>query len=221
MVDIHLEILQGDGTSIGSIMTSGFTGGAAPPGLSNLTGNPGNLAVIGGTGAFMGARGTLTAPGASNRTTSMAEDPANRRANGGLRGHFLVYLIPTAWPDVVTTAGVPAIFHSDLSPVTDAEPARAGETLTVIATGLGPTRPGLTPGTQFPDNPMQEVNSPLEVTVNGTSSEVLMAVGWPGTTDTYRLDIRLPDDTAPGKAALQITAAFLTGREVTIPILVR
>ena len=33
IVDVHLEILRSDGTPLGSIMTSGFTGGAAPPGL--------------------------------------------------------------------------------------------------------------------------------------------------------------------------------------------
>src|SRR5438034_7685729 len=44
-----------------------------------------------------------------------------------------------------------------------AQPARVGETLVVTATGLGPTRPGVNPGTVFADNPPQEVNSPVEV----------------------------------------------------------
>jgi uncharacterized protein (TIGR03437 family) len=214
MADIHLEILDNDGTPVGTIMTSGFTGGNAPPGLPGFC----NLAVIGGTGAFQGVTGTVASPNFATRPTSMAEDPASRRINGGPRGHFFAYLISTASPEIVTTASGPAVFHSDFSPVTSSRPARSGETLIVTATGLGPTRPGLIPGTPFPDSPLQEVNSPLEVTVNGKPADVLNKFGWPGTTDTYRVDIRVPDGTAPGMAALQVTAAFVQGRRVSIPI---
>lgn len=148
----------------------------------------------------------------------MAEDPANRRTYGGGRGHYIISLIPLSWPEIVATASGPAVFHSDFSLVSSAKPARAGETLIVTATGLGPTVPGLTPGTPFPDNPVQQVNSPLEVTVNGKPADVLTKFGWPGTTDKYRVDIRVPDGTAAGIAALQLTAAFITGTAVSIPV---
>jgi uncharacterized protein (TIGR03437 family) len=65
---------------------------------------------------------------------------------------------------------------------------------------------------------LQEVNSPVEVKVNGNVAEVLNKIGWPGTTDTYRLDIRVPDGTAPGMATVQLTAAFIPGREVSLPV---
>jgi hypothetical protein len=217
--DVQLEILQPDGTRVGSIMSAGFVGGPAPPGSpQDLTSN---FAVTGGTGAFLGARGMLTQPPApgSPRFASMEEDPANRRTNGGgWRGQFIVSLIPLSAPEIVSAAGGPAVFHSDFSPVTAAKPARAGETLIATATGLGPTRPGLGPGTPFPDNPPQVVNSPLEVTLNGKPADVVTKIGWPGTTDTYRVDIRIPEGTAPGMAALRLTAAFIPGREVRIPI---
>ncbi len=214
-VDLHLEILQSDGTRVGSIMTSGFTGGGSPPGLPNLLHN---LAITGGTGAFLGARGTLVSPPISLRSASMAEDPANRRSTGAPRGRFRAYIIPMAFPEVVTTAAGAAIFHTDFTPVTAARPARSGETLIVRATGLGPTRPGLTEGVAFPNDPLQEVNSPLEVTVNGNSAEVVNKIGWPGTTDTYRVDIRVPDGISPGVAAVKLTAAYISGPEVTVPI---
>ena len=213
--DLYLEILQTDGTSVGSIRTAGGFGGA-PPGVP--PGQSGNLAVTGGTGAFLGARGFATNPGSTPRIASMQEDPANRRINGGGRGRITVYLIPMSRPEIVSTASGPAVFHSDFSPVTSAKPARSGETLIVTATGLGPTRPGLTPGTPFPDSPAQEVNSPLEVTVNGKPADVLNKFGWPGTTDTYRVDIRVPDGTASGIATVQVTAAFIPGREVSIAV---
>jgi uncharacterized protein (TIGR03437 family) len=207
---------QTDGTPIGTIMTSGFTGGNAPPGPP--AGLFCNMAVTGGTGAFLGARGVMTSPDFGERATSIQEDPSTRRINGGTHFNFTVYLIPMAWPEIVTTASGPAIFHADFSPVTSAKPARSGETLIVSAAGLGPTSPGLTPGAPFPDNTLQQVNSPLEVTVNGNPADVLNKIGWPGTTDTYRVDIRVPDGTAPGMAALQMTAAFIAGREVRIPV---
>jgi hypothetical protein len=216
MVEIHLEILHSDGTPIGTIMTSGYTGGAP------LAGSPGpccNLTVTGGTGAYLGVRGTLggnLSPGF--RATSMTEDPANRRINGGNRGRWSVYLIPLAWPEIMASASGPAVFHADFSPVTTSRPARAGETLIMIATGLGPTRPGVPPGTPFPENPLQEVNSPVEVTVNGNQAEVLNKVGWPGRTDTYRLDILVPNGTATGMATIQLTAAFIRGGEIKVPV---
>src|SRR5688500_14115965 len=35
--------------------------------------------------------------------------------------------------------------------------------------------------------PSAEVNSPVDVTINGPTAEVANKLGWPGTTDTYRL----------------------------------
>ena len=66
-------------------------------------------------------------------------------------------------------------------PVTTERPARAGEILSLFASGLGPTRLDVNPGSPFPANPLAAVNSPVEVTVNGKPAEVLAAVGYPGT----------------------------------------
>src|ERR1700749_647232 len=75
------EILQPDGTSIGTVMSVGFSGGPPPPGAPST--ERANWAIVGGTGAFLGARGLVTGTGASSRAASMSEDPANRRVNGG------------------------------------------------------------------------------------------------------------------------------------------
>ena len=110
------------------------------------------------------------------------------------------------------------MFHADFSQVTPAKPARAGELLILTVTGLGPTLPGVDPGQPFPANPPQEVNSPVEVTVNGKPAEVINKIGNPGTTDTYRIDIRVPEGTAPGIATVQLSAAWITGSEVKVAI---
>jgi uncharacterized protein (TIGR03437 family) len=109
---------------------------------------------------------------------------------------------------------------ADFSPVTAAKPARAGETLILRAKGLGPTRPNLVPPghVTFGSDPVEEVNSPVEVTVGGKGAELLNKIGWPGTYDLYRVDVRVPAGIAPGMAALQLTAAWIKGPEVNIPV---
>ena len=148
----HYEILKPDGTQIGSIMTIGPGGGNPPPGApSAIVGA--NFIVVGGTGAFLGARGQAGGtqdPRPAPRSASISEDPAMRRVNGGGQRRFIIQLIPWIQPEVVQTASSPVVVHgSDFTPVTTAKPARPGEILSLIATGLGPTVPGVDPGAPF------------------------------------------------------------------------
>ncbi len=216
------ELLKSDGTSIGTIVASGLFVGDAPPGSPTAAAGS-NFVITGGTGAFLGARGQLSAalapPGVlTQRNASITEDPANRRRNGGGTLRWIAHLIPMSAPQVLTTAGGPAVFHSDFSPVTTARPARSGEILTVQAAGLGPTVPGVDPGQPFPADAILAVNSPVAVTVNGKDAEVVNAVGWPGLVDTYRVDVRVPAGMGAGTASVQLSAAWITGPAVRIAI---
>jgi len=155
----------------------------------------------------------------SERVASITEDPANRRQNKG--GHVLtvLYVVPMSWPTVVTTAAGPAVVHSsDFSLVSASKPAAAGELLSLFATGLGPTRTSLTPGQPFPSSPLAVVNSPIDVTVNGKSAEVLGAVGYPGAVDGYQVNFRVPPGISPGAATIQISAAWIPGAPVNIAV---
>jgi len=214
-----VEILHPDGTPIGSLMMTGFDGGSPPPGApAGVRGS--NYAITGGTGAFLGMRGQLNggAPPV-NRNASVREDPAQRRHNGGGEGVYYVHLIPMERPEVTVTASGPAVVHSsDFSLVTAAKPARPGEVLSLYATGLGPTRPGVAPGRPFPESPLQVVNSPVEVVVNGRPAEVLAAVGLPGAVGGYQVNFRLPSETVRGLATLQVSAAWIPGPEVRIAV---
>lgn len=222
--DETYEILESDGvTPVGTIMTYGSSSGMpSPPGPP--AGSK-NAAITGGTGAFFGARGQkgqrngLLTGAVGERTASITEDPAKRRQNGG--GHTLtvLYLIPMSWPTIIMSAGGPAIVHStDFSPVSASKPAAAGEILSLFATGLGPTRTSLAPGQPFPSNPLAVVNSPIDVTVNGKSAEVLGAVGYPGTVDSYQVNFRIPSGTSSGSATIQISSAWIPGAPVTIAV---
>jgi uncharacterized protein (TIGR03437 family) len=219
-LDIAFEILKSDGTPIGTIMASGFAGGASPPGSPSQA-TMSNFAVTGGTGAFLGARGEVGAEAASPgvRSASITEDPANRRQHGGGTQQWVVHLIPMETPEIAMLPAGPAITHSsDFSLVTSSKPAAPGEVLSLFATGLGPTVPAVDPGQPFPSSPQATVNSPIEVKVNGNSAEVLGAAGLPGTVDGYQVNFRVPQDAPKGVATIQLSAAWTAGPAVQIAV---
>ena len=122
-------------------------------------------------------------------------------------------------PEVLTEANSPAVLHaSDSTLVTPASPAHAGEVLTVFASGLGPTRPGVDPGQPFPSSPLQPVNSPVDAAVNGIPAEVISANGYPGAVDVFQVNFRVPDDAQSGSATLRMTSGYIPGRDIKIPI---
>ena len=219
------EILQSDGTQIGAIMTFGVNGGPGsfPPGAPSQVTGAGSHAIVGGVGAFLGARGQMgqraTSQTVNSRAASMAEDPANRRINGGGRVRFVLQVFPMSQPQIVATPGGPAVTHSsDFSLVSASRPAADGEVLSLFATGLGPTRPSLDPGQPFPMSPLAVVNSPIEVMVNGEAAEVLGAVGYPGAVGGYQVNFRLPPDTPKGSATILVSAAWIAGSSVSIQV---
>jgi hypothetical protein len=210
-----IELLQSDGTAVGTLMLQGFWAGPAPPGVPASWGTS-NYAIVGGTGAFLGARGFCTWFRATNTpfigNASVAEDPLRRRERGGDDYLIRCNLIPMYVPEIVNA------WHEDFTPVTATKPVRAGEVLIVAARGLGPTRPGIEPGTPFPASPVQTVNSPIEMTAGGQTVEVINQIGWPGQENLYRVDFRMPKVDGSTIAALQITAAWIPGSAFTVPV---
>lgn len=222
-MEIRFEILKSDRTPIGTIVASGYFAGASPPGAP--AGTAANFVVTGGTGAFLGVRGQMGAvpPSASGvstqRNASITEDPANRRLNGGGAQQWVVHLIPMERPEIIIGPAGPVITHSsDFSVVSTSKPGAPGEILSLFASGLGPVKPGVDPGQPFPSSPLAVVNSPVEVTVNGKAAEVSSATGYPGALDGYQVNFRVPPDTGKGPASIQVSAAWISGSPVSIPV---
>jgi hypothetical protein len=213
------KILDLNENPIGSIAATGLSGGVpAPGGPATLKG--GDWVITGGTGAFLGVRGQMGGSGTQkgDRPASMTEDPANRRTNGGGTFEFVLYLVPNQVPQVVTSNGAPAVVHSaDFSLVTAAKPAAPGEILSLFATGLGPVSPNVPPGQAFPANPLASITSPIAVTVNGESAEVIGTVGYPGSTDGYQVNFQLPQD-VKGSATIQVSSAWIPAAPVTVAV---
>jgi hypothetical protein len=239
--DRYFEIVKLDGTPIGNIVVTGMGGAVPAPGAPSVVAD-GNFTISGGTGAFMGARGQaggLDEPSTTGaRNASMTEDPSNRRVFPSGHRLMVLQLIPLSFPAVVQTANGPAVVHgADFSLVTAAKPAKPGEILTLLATGLGPTQPAclstggtggtatgctgvtpLEPGDPFPASPLAIVNSPIDITVNGQAAEVQYAGGYPGTTNTFQVNFRVPTGIPAGSASLQLSAAWIAGSAVNIPV---
>lgn len=207
---VYYEIVAADGTPIGTILTSGMSGGS--------------LVVIGGTGAVLGARGQ-SVPGPARadfapvRLASTSEDPSRRRIHGGGRNRVYLQFYPTVYPQVILQNGAPAIVHSnDLSPVSREKPAAAGEVLALFATGLGVTSPSLNPGATFPSSPTASVISPVEVTIGDKRAKVLTAAGHSGSSDRYQINFRMPEGVPSGDAQVRISSAWVNSAAVTIRI---
>ena len=71
---------------------------------------------------------------------------------------------------------------------------------------------------QFPTGPPQAANSPIKVIVNGAPAPVLYAGGYPGTTNGYQVNFRLPDSVASGMTTVSLSAAWIAGTQVEIPV---
>jgi len=218
-----LTFLNAEGALIGTVHIDGQGGGPPPPGAPKEIADSA-WTVTGGSGAFFGAHGYWSAVQdaiSGERQTTDCEDPAYRRINadtGGNKRHGALYLVPLTQSQIQTTPNGPAVVHaSDGTLVTASKPAKAGEVLTVYASGLGPTKPGVDPGQPFPSSPLQPVSSPVQVVVNGNAYDVLYAGGYPGTVDGYQVNFRMPDGATSGQAVLQLASAWIAGPAVKIP----
>ncbi len=87
------EILNPDLSPRGTVMAMGLAGGPAPPGSGSYALRFGNMAITGGTGEFIGAKGVMgetTNPLEHFRFASTSEDPSVRRKLGGGKLSFVL-----------------------------------------------------------------------------------------------------------------------------------
>ncbi len=210
MHPMTLEILTPNRAQVGALYGFWMGAGASAPGAPA---GSGVLAVLGGTGAYAGVRGQGSNVGASNlRVASMQENPSLRRMNGGGTMTMGINLSGALLPNVISA------FHSDFTPVTAERPAQSGETLILQVRAGWPVQPPLAAEQVFPQDPLRPVSIPVEASVNGAAAEVVNAIGWPGSVDHYRVDIRVPSGVAPGTAKLQVNGAYLPGVAFQLPV---
>jgi uncharacterized protein (TIGR03437 family) len=211
VAELSWEFLNEDGSQIGTIYGLSLSGGPPSPG-SPEEAQGGSAAIVGGTGAFVGARGTINPTEVVNpRITSQVEDPSMRRTNGGGRARFVFQIFPMVRPEIVSAAGVPEIFHSDNSRVSADRPARPGEDLILRASGLGIT------GSRVGRRSSIVAPMPVEVMVDDQPSTVI-DVEAQGTTGIHQVRFRVPDDTQAGLMKLRIGATWVKSRAIEVPV---
>jgi uncharacterized protein (TIGR03437 family) len=115
----------------------------------------------------------------------------------GTRGPILTVTVQSAAPAMFQTASGDAIAtHIDGSLVSSVAPATAGEIVTLWATGLGDTNPGLQDGT-LPQGVQWIVQlSQFDVQIDGAAldpSAILYAGVAPGFAGLSQVNVRLPD----------------------------
>jgi uncharacterized protein (TIGR03437 family) len=197
-------ILDADGNLIGRFQEGGL----------------GTHQITGGSGIFLGIRGTQTRVAATTpaRRTSMTEDPSLRRVLGGGTLVHTFHIAPSYPPGFSDDVNV-ALMHLDFSPVTTSHPAQAGELLIARVVNLGFTLPGVDPGSPFSNSPpYTAVVGPVEVVVGGQSSDAINQLGWPGLTNVYRIDFKVPAGTKGGLVAFQIRASGIAGPPLMFPV---
>jgi uncharacterized protein (TIGR03437 family) len=114
-------------------------------------------------------------------------------------------------PAVFFDWGRPQLFHSDWTRIERRHPVKRGERIISVMVDLGDTKPPVSSNQPFPNSPLLEVASPVEVRVDGQPAEVLLKIGMPGEVNRYRVDFQLPKDVRPGAQLVEVTCRGLTG----------
>jgi hypothetical protein len=125
---------------------------------------------------------------------------------------------PKAAPMIVLSSEGVDVYHEGWQRVDAAHAARPGEMLISRAIGLGETNPAVPPDKPFPAEPFAEVKAKIEVKVNGELAEPGPLFAWPNEIGLYRVDFRVPKNTARGIARVEVSADGVTGPAADIPV---
>ena len=211
------EILQPDGTPIGSIMIFGMSGGNAPPGRPSnrkrkLGDHRGNGSISRRTRA--GARSWRHRPRPRCLHVGRPRvSSCERRRNEALRpAHRTDECAEDSHERSGSRRGSLTRLHRP-DPV---QPGCTRRDPIVICVGTGSHIAGRRSRRALSSAPLAVVSSPVVVTVNGRPAEVLAAVGYPGAVDAYQVNFRIPEDVEKGNADVQLAVAWMLDTPVTI-----
>lgn len=174
----------------------------------------GVIVTIGGIPAPLIAAAPASVPGGA--------DQINLQVPAALAGQATADIVVTnngvsGAPETVALGTAPAFFtqnssgsgdgifvHSDgITLITPSNPAHAGETIVLYATGLGAVQSPVADGSPFtgPDS----VTGTVTVTIGGQSANVEYAGGVPGFAGIYQLNVVLPANLPSGENAVTVS----------------
>ncbi|MDE3166009.1 MAG: SBBP repeat-containing protein [Acidobacteriota bacterium] len=122
------------------------------------------------------------------------------------------------WPGIfLTSGGQPVVTHADYTLVTPSNPARAGETIIIFASGLGPVKPPVSTGAAAPLSPLSMTLASHPVTIGGQDAAVTFEGLAPGFAGLYQVNVLVPT-VAPGQMKLVLGGKFQNQASVNIAI---
>jgi uncharacterized protein (TIGR03437 family) len=143
--------------------------------------------------------------------------------SGGLVSPALPLSLLSAHPGIFTVGGGQAlgqILNANSSANSPANPASAGQTIQIFATGLGATNPALTPGQ--PGNSVAPFNTTVitpTATIGGIAATVSFSAAAPGLAGVYQVNVMVPTGLPSGGfAAVQISAGGKSSNQVMVAL---
>jgi uncharacterized protein (TIGR03437 family) len=126
------------------------------------------------------------------------------RSPGGISNNYN-FTIQAAAPTVFRGNSVGAdsalVFRGENSElVSDSNPIRSGDSLTIFATGLGRTSPAVEDGAAAGSDPLSVVNLAPDVTLDGVALAVDYAGLAPGEVGVYQINVRVPGGVRQGSS---------------------
>jgi uncharacterized protein (TIGR03437 family) len=133
-----------------------------------------------------------------------------------------VTLVPAA-PGIFTlpqdgTGAAAALHGLDFRPITPAAPARAGETITLFATGLGAVSPQALTGRPAPSQPLSTTVAAPAVSIGGKPATVQFSGLAPGFAGLYQLNVSVPDGVLGEVVPVTIAVSGASSNIATIAI---
>jgi uncharacterized protein (TIGR03437 family) len=137
--------------------------------------------------------------------------------NGSSVSAAVPITIASTAPELFFTPAGGLIVKEDLSVVSPANPAHAGDGVGIVAAGLGQTTPALPTGGIAPFTPFAN-SAPVTVTIGGVNATVIASVAAPGYTGLYLIAVQVPAGTPAGDLPVIVKVGQATSNTVTISV---
>jgi uncharacterized protein (TIGR03437 family) len=173
---------------------------------------------IGGVAAGLTAVSPTAVRGQVPYSISTGDQPLIVTTPDGVSQMYIVRIERAAPAILYTFGGAVAVFdRSGNPPVTQSNPAKAGDVIIVSVVGLGQTTPPLGNGVVVPANIAYNA-SDVEARIGGVNTTVLAAKATPGQTGVYNVWIRVPDTFMSGNAPMLLNVGLTVSNVVALPV---
>ncbi len=143
--------------------------------------------------------------------------------NGSTTAANLHLLLVRAAPGIFTTTqngtGPGAVLHAaNGASVTAASPAKAGEFISIFATGLGAVSPSVTSGRAAPASPLSNTVEAPQVTIAGQPAKASFSGLAPGFVGLYQVNVQVPEGVSGSALPLVVTMLGAASNTATIAV---